>query len=124
MAPLEEVEEEDLVITDIPWGRILCGERATTVGHQMNREILRLRPDVVLVDAGLPDLGGYEVLRRLREHAALGGTTIIMLSANALQSDIDRAVAAGFDGYWPRPIDREVFLTGLDAVSRRDKLRR
>ena len=43
---LEEVEEEDLVITDIPWGRILRGERATTVGHQMNREILRLRSDV------------------------------------------------------------------------------
>lgn len=43
---LEEVEVDDLVITDIPYGRILHGERATTVGHQMNREILRLRPDV------------------------------------------------------------------------------
>jgi ribulose-5-phosphate 4-epimerase/fuculose-1-phosphate aldolase len=43
---LEEVEIDDLVITDIPYGRILHGERATTVGHQMNREILRLRPDV------------------------------------------------------------------------------
>ncbi len=43
---LEEVEAEELVITDIPYGRILCGERATTVGHQMNREILRLRPDI------------------------------------------------------------------------------
>jgi len=43
---LEEVEIEDLVITDIPTGRLLYGERATTVGHQMNREILRLRPDV------------------------------------------------------------------------------
>ena len=43
---LEEVEADDLVITDIPCGRILAGERATTVGHQMNREILRLRPDV------------------------------------------------------------------------------
>lgn len=43
---LEEVEIEDLVITDIPYGRILHGERATTVGHQMNREILRLRPDI------------------------------------------------------------------------------
>ena len=43
---LEEVEDGDLVITDIPFGRILAGERATTVGHQMNREILRLRPDV------------------------------------------------------------------------------
>ena len=43
---LEEVEDGDLVITDIPFGRILAGERATTVGHQMNREILRLRPDI------------------------------------------------------------------------------
>src|SRR5690242_14781628 len=43
---LEEVEAEDLVITDIPFGRILRGGRATTVGHQMNREILRLRPDI------------------------------------------------------------------------------
>lgn len=43
---LEEVTADDLVITDIPYGRILHGTRATTVGHQMNREILRLRPDV------------------------------------------------------------------------------
>src|SRR3989442_7299972 len=43
---LEEVTLDELVITDIPFGRILYGERATTVGHQMNREILRLRPDV------------------------------------------------------------------------------
>src|SRR5260370_4020043 len=42
---LEEAEDGDLVITDIPCGRILAGERATSVGHQMNREILRLRPD-------------------------------------------------------------------------------
>jgi ribulose-5-phosphate 4-epimerase/fuculose-1-phosphate aldolase len=43
---LEEVEAEELVITDIPFGRLLHGERGTTVGHQMNREILRLRPDI------------------------------------------------------------------------------
>src|SRR5579862_5351289 len=42
---LEEMTVDDLVITDIPYGRILHGEQATTVGHQMNREILRLRPD-------------------------------------------------------------------------------
>lgn len=43
---LEEMSVEDIVITDIPYGRILHGARATSVGHQMNREILRLRPDV------------------------------------------------------------------------------
>ena len=43
---LEEMSIDDLLITDVPDGRILYGNNATTVGHQMNREILRLRPDV------------------------------------------------------------------------------
>jgi ribulose-5-phosphate 4-epimerase/fuculose-1-phosphate aldolase len=43
---LEEMSIDDLVITDVPNGCILYGDRGTTVGHQMNREILRLRPDV------------------------------------------------------------------------------
>src|ERR1043166_525159 len=43
---LEEMSIDDLVITDVPCGRILYGDRATTVGHQLNREIMRLRPDV------------------------------------------------------------------------------
>ena len=46
---LEEMEVDDLVISDIPYGRILYGNAATSVGHQMNREILRLRPDVSCV---------------------------------------------------------------------------
>lgn len=46
---LEEMSIDDLLITDVPHGRILYGDRATTVGHQMNREILRLRPDVAAV---------------------------------------------------------------------------
>jgi len=43
---LEEASVDDLVITDVPHGELLHGDRATTVGHQMNREILRLRSDV------------------------------------------------------------------------------
>ena len=46
---LEEMSLDDLIITDVPEGRILHGDRGTTVGHQMNREILRLRPDVSAV---------------------------------------------------------------------------
>ena len=43
---LEEMSVEDVVITDRPYGRVIHGNAATSVGHQMNREILRLRPDV------------------------------------------------------------------------------
>jgi ribulose-5-phosphate 4-epimerase/fuculose-1-phosphate aldolase len=43
---LEEMSVDDIVITDVQEGLILQGARATNVGHQLNREILRLRPDV------------------------------------------------------------------------------
>ena len=43
---LEEMSLDDLIVTDVPGGCILYGDRGTTVGHQMNREILRLRADV------------------------------------------------------------------------------
>ena len=43
---LEEVEAEDLVVTDIPTSRILHGERITSIGHNLSREVLRLRPDI------------------------------------------------------------------------------
>ena len=43
---LEEMDAENIVITDIPTSRILWGERMTSVGHNLSREILRLRPDI------------------------------------------------------------------------------
>jgi ribulose-5-phosphate 4-epimerase/fuculose-1-phosphate aldolase len=43
---LEEMELDNIVITDVPTSRILWGERMTSVGHNLSREILRLRPDV------------------------------------------------------------------------------
>lgn len=43
---LEEVEIDDLVITEIPTPRVLHGGRMTSIGHNLSREILRLRPDI------------------------------------------------------------------------------
>jgi ribulose-5-phosphate 4-epimerase/fuculose-1-phosphate aldolase len=43
---LEEMSAENLVVTDIPTSRLLSGTRITSVGHNLNREILRLRPDI------------------------------------------------------------------------------
>jgi ribulose-5-phosphate 4-epimerase/fuculose-1-phosphate aldolase len=43
---LEEMEVANIVITDVPTTRILWGERMTSVGHNLSREILRLRPDI------------------------------------------------------------------------------
>ena len=43
---LEEMDESKVVITDIPTSRIVWGSRMTSVGHNLSREILRLRPDI------------------------------------------------------------------------------
>ncbi len=43
---LEEMEAENIVVTDIPSSRILLGEKVTSIGHNLSREILRLRPDI------------------------------------------------------------------------------
>lgn len=43
---LEEMELENIVITDVPTSRVVWGERMTSIGHNLSREILRLRPDI------------------------------------------------------------------------------
>lgn len=43
---LEEMEAENIVVTDIPSSRILLGDKITSIGHNLSREILRLRPDI------------------------------------------------------------------------------
>lgn len=43
---LEEMDAENIVVTDIPTSRILRGDRITSIGHNLSREILRLRPDI------------------------------------------------------------------------------
>jgi ribulose-5-phosphate 4-epimerase/fuculose-1-phosphate aldolase len=43
---LEEMEAENIVITDIPTSRVLYGDKVTSIGHNLSREILRLRPDI------------------------------------------------------------------------------
>ncbi|MBX3623172.1 MAG: PAS domain-containing protein [Rhizobacter sp.] len=75
-----------------------------------------LRPDLILVDMQLPDINGYEVLRRLREQPSTAGMRCIALSANAMPEDIARATAAGFAEYWTKPIHLGDFLAALDRL--------
>jgi CheY-like chemotaxis protein len=82
---------------------------------------LRDRPDLVLVDMQLPDIDGYEVLRRLREQGSKA--RLVALSANAMPDAVARARASGFDDYWTKPIDFSQFLDGLDRLADRRAMR-
>ena len=62
---------------------------------------------LVLLDVNLPDMDGYEVARRLRANPkhALASIPIIMVSANALRGDAQKALSAGCNLYMTKPID-------------------
>jgi DNA-binding response OmpR family regulator len=73
-------------------------------------------PDVVLLDVGLPDINGFDVLARMRAHPQLKSIPIIMLTGQAQREDVMRGLAGGADGYITKPFDRDVLLTGIRAV--------
>ena len=62
-------------------------------------------PSLILVDINLPDMSGYDVLQKLKHVAELNNTPIIVISANAMRSDIERAEQLGCDDYLTKPID-------------------
>ena len=65
--------------------------------------VLTFKPEVVLLDIGLPDLDGYEVARRLR---ASGSTVrLIALTGYGQAEDVQRTRAAGFDAHLVKPVD-------------------
>ena len=63
------------------------------------------KPEVVLTDINLPGLSGLDVVRELRATPALANTLCIALSADATPGQIERAMQAGFDDYWTKPLD-------------------
>ena len=64
-------------------------------------------PDLILLDINLPDMDGYEITRRLRSstNCAVSQMPIIAVTANALKGDSQKAIEAGCDAYFSKPID-------------------
>jgi PAS domain S-box-containing protein len=64
-----------------------------------------VRPDVVLLDIGLPGLNGYEVARRLRKESWSTNLQIIAITGYAMKDDIHKARQAGFDHHLTKPVN-------------------
>ena len=74
-------------------------------GLEALAQVERQRPDVVLLDIGLPGMDGYQVAVRLRKETATRGLTLIAMTGYGQQEDRDRARAAGFDHHLTKPVD-------------------
>jgi two-component system cell cycle response regulator DivK len=73
------------------------------------------RPDLVLMDIHLPDIDGIEALRILRADERTSSIPVLALTAQAMEGDRERFLAAGFDGYLSKPVN---IADLLDAVRR------
>lgn len=80
---------------------------------------IKHQPDLILMDINLPGMDGYAALENLQQHAVTQAISVIAVSANAMQIDIDKGLAAGFDGYITKPLDMENFLSTVDAALKR-----
>jgi CheY-like chemotaxis protein len=96
----------------------IYGHEAQTAhdGLEAVRAAEQFRPDVVLMDLGLPKLDGFEAARRIRERIWSAGLVLIALTGRDGEEDRSRSLAAGFDHHLVKPVDVAA-LTKLLAAS-------
>ena len=73
-------------------------------------------PDLILMDMSLPIVDGWEATRQLKADPAVQATPIIALTAHAMSSDRDKALAAGCDDFDTKPIDLDRLLPKIQAL--------
>ncbi len=120
--PVPEIEDGSpageglrvLIVEDIKDNREMLRDLLRLWGHQVEvaedgneglESIRRLRPDIALVDIGLPGLDGFQVAQEVRTDPELGQTMLVALTGYAQPEDRRRAQAAGFDAHLVKPVN-------------------
>ena len=82
-----------------------------TTGERAVELVVEHCPDLVLMDIQLPDIDGVEALARLRAEERTATVPVLALTAQAMDGDRERFLAAGFDGYLSKPVDISEFVS-------------
>jgi two-component system KDP operon response regulator KdpE len=116
--------EKVLVIDDEPSIRKLLKTALELNGYEVAgaasggdglRAVIDERPDVVLLDLGLPDMSGIDVLKRLREWSKL---PVIVLTVNDSDEDKVRALDSGADDYLTKPFSTAELMARIRVAAR------
>ncbi len=85
------------------------------------RQAIDFRPELILLDIGMPMMDGYEVCRRLRRQSGLEKTTVVALTGWGQDEDRRRSHEAGFDLHLVKPVEPsalERLIEGLESDAR------
>jgi CheY-like chemotaxis protein len=85
-------------------------------GEQAVADARTALPDLILMDLGLPGIDGWEATRRLKADSATQHIPLIVLSAHAMASDRELALAAGGDDFDTKPVRFEQLMTKIDTL--------
>ena len=100
------------VLQERPGTKVLWAE----TGQSAVALALEKRPHLVLLDLDLPDMHGSKVLENLQAQAATAKTPVIVISADATPSQIERMLGAGARNYLTKPFEIRRFLCMFDEV--------
>lgn len=92
--------------------------RSAHDGEQALAEAEAFRPEIVLMDIGMPRMDGYEAARRLRQAEWAAETILVALTGWGQDEDRKRSQAAGFDHHLIKPVDPAALESLLDTPAR------